>query len=259
MVGDSDVVVAGGHESMSQAPHCVHMRDGTRMGGAPSSSTRCCATASSTPSTDTTWGSTAENVAERWQITREQQDAFAAASQQKAEAGPEGGQVRRRDCRRSPSGPGRVRSIVDTDEHPEARHDRREAREAPARIREGRHRDGRKRLGDQRRRRGARSHDPRERREARGSSRWPESSPGPPPGVDPSPSWGRDRFPASRRALEKAGWSTGDLDLVEANEAFAAQACAVNKDLGWDTGKVNVNGGAIALGHPVGAPPERGC
>ena len=252
-VGDSDVVVAGGHESMSQAPHCVHLRNGTKMG--------------STEFVDTMlrdglfdafngyhMGNTAENVAERWQITRDQQDAFAAASQEKTERAQKAGTfaeeivpvtIRTR----------RGETVVDTDEHP--KHGT--TVETLAKLRPAFAKDGTVTAGN-----ASGINDgaavvvlmTRENAEKRGVEPLARIVSWATVGVDPSV-MGSGPIPASRRALEKAGWSPDDLDLVEANEAFAAQACAVNKDLGWDTGKVNVNGGAIALGHPVGASGAR--
>ena len=252
-VGDSDVVVAGGHESMSQAPHCVHLRNGTKMG--------------STEFVDTMlrdglfdafngyhMGNTAENVAERWQITRDQQDAFAAASQSKAERAQKAGTfaeeivpvtIRTR----------RGETVVDTDEHP--KHGT--TVERLAKLRPAFAKDGTVTAGN-----ASGINDgaaavvlmTRENAEKRGVAPLARIVSWATVGVDPA-IMGSGPIPASRRALEKAGWSPDDLDLVEANEAFAAQACAVNKDLGWDTGKVNVNGGAIALGHPVGASGAR--
>src|SRR5690554_5933198 len=170
-LGSSDIVVAGGQESMSQAPHCAHLREGTKMGDLKFIDTMI---------KDGLWdafngyhmGTTAENVARQWQITREEQDRFAVASQNKAEAAKKAGKFK--------------------DEI------------APVTI----------------------------------VTRKGETV-------------------ASKKALAKAGWTVDDLDLIEANEAFAAQACAVNKGLGWDTEKVNVNGGAIAIGHPIGASGAR--
>ena len=252
-LGDNDVVVAGGHESMSQAPHCVHLRNGTKMGA--------------TEFVDTMlrdglfdafngyhMGSTAENVAERWQITRDQQDAFAAASQEKTERAQKAGTfaeeivpvtIRTR----------RGETIVDTDEHP--KHGT--TVETLAKLRPAFAKDGTVTAGN-----ASGINDgaaalvlmTRENAEKRGVEPLARIVSWATVGVDPSV-MGSGPIPASRRALEKAGWSPDDLDLVEANEAFAAQACAVNKDLGWDTGKVNVNGGAIALGHPVGASGAR--
>ena len=252
-VGDSDVVVAGGHESMSQAPHCVHLRNGTKLG--------------STEFVDTMlrdglfdafngyhMGNTAENVAERWQITRDQQDAFAAASQGKAEHAQKAGTFAEEIV------PVTIRTrkgekVVDTDEHP--RHGT--TVETLAGLRPAFAKDGTVTAGN-----ASGINDgaaavvlmTRENAEKRGVEPLARIVSWATAGVDPA-IMGSGPIPASRRALEKAGWSPGDLDLVEANEAFAAQACAVNKDLGWDTDRVNVNGGAIALGHPVGASGAR--
>ena len=252
-VGDSEVVVAGGHESMSQAPHCVHLRNGTKMG--------------STEFVDTMlrdglfdafngyhMGNTAENVAERWQITRDQQDAFAAASQGKAERAQKAGTfaeeivpvtIRTR----------RGETVVDTDEHP--KHGT--TVETLAKLRPAFAKDGTVTAGN-----ASGINDgaavvvlmTRENAERRGIAPLARIVSWATVGVDPA-IMGTGPIPASRRALEKAGWSPDDLDLVEANEAFAAQACAVSKDLGWDPARVNVNGGAIALGHPVGASGAR--
>ena len=252
-VGDSDIVVAGGHESMSQAPHCVHLRNGTKMG--------------STEMVDTMlrdglldafngyhMGNTAENVAERWQIGRDQQDAFAAASQGKAERAQKAGTfadeivpvtVKTR----------KGETVVDADEHP--KHGT--TVETLAKLRPAFAKDGTVTAGN-----ASGINDgaaavvlmTRANAEKRGVEPLARIVSWATAGVDPAV-MGSGPIPASRRALEKAGWSADDLDLVEANEAFAAQACAVNKDLGWDTEKVNVNGGAIALGHPVGASGAR--
>ncbi len=253
-LGDASIVVAGGQESMSQAPHVVHLRNGTKMGSAEMVDSMI---------KDGLWdafngyhmGNTAENVAEKWQITREEQDAFAAASQQKAEAAQKAGKfideivpvtIKTR----------KGETVVDTDEHP--KHGTTEEQLAsmrPAFVRDGGTvtagnasgiNDGAAAVvmmsADEAKKRGIKPL-------ARIKS-WATA------GVDPA-IMGSGPIPASRMALEKAGWTTDDLDLIEANEAFAAQACAVNKDLAWDTDKVNVNGGAIALGHPVGASGAR--
>ena len=252
-VGDSDVVVAGGHESMSQAPHCVHLRNGTKMG--------------STEFVDTMlrdglfdafngyhMGNTAENVAERWQITRDQQDAFAASSQDKAERAQKAGTFTEEivpvtiKTRRG-------ETVVDTDEHP--KHGT--TVETLAKLRPAFAKDGTVTAGN-----ASGINDgaavvvlmTRANAEKRGIAPLARIVSWATVGVDPA-IMGTGPIPASRRALEKAGWSPDDLDLVEANEAFAAQACAVSKDLGWDPARVNVNGGAIALGHPVGASGAR--
>jgi acetyl-CoA C-acetyltransferase len=251
--GDSAIVVAGGQESMSQAPHCMHMRNGTKMGDAKLVDTMI---------KDGLWdafngyhmGNTAENVAQKWQITREQQDAFAAASQQKAEAAMKSGRFKDEIVAVKIAGrKGDV--IVDTDEHP--KHGT--TADSLAKLRPAFDKNGTVTAGNasgindgaaalilmsdaDARQRGVKPL-------ARIVS-WATA------GVDPA-IMGSGPIPASRMALEKAGWKIGDLDLVEANEAFAAQACAVNKDLGWDPAMVNVNGGAIALGHPIGASGAR--
>jgi acetyl-CoA C-acetyltransferase len=252
-VGDSDVVVAGGHESMSQAPHCMHLRNGTKMG--------------STEFVDTMlrdglfdafhgyhMGTTAENVAERWQITRDQQDAFAAASQDKAERAQNAG-VFSDEIVPVTIKTRKGETVIDTDEHP--KHGT--TAEKLAKLRPAFAKDGTVTAGN-----ASGINDggaalvlmSRENAERRGIAPLARIVSWATAGVDPA-IMGTGPIPASRRALAKAGWSPDDLDLVEANEAFAAQACAVNKDLGWDTGKVNVNGGAIALGHPVGASGAR--
>ena len=252
-VGDSDVVVAGGHESMSQAPHCVHLRDGTKLGGAELVDTMI-RDGLFDAFNGYHMGTTAENVAQRWQITREQQDAFAAASQGKAESAQKAGRfadeivpvtIKTR----------KGETVVDADEHP--KHGT--TAEKLAKLRPAFAKDGTVTAGnasginDGAAALVLMTLDTAEKRGVEPLARivsWATA------GVDPSV-MGTGPIPASRRALEKAGWSTDDLDLVEANEAFAAQACAVNRDLGWDTEKVNVNGGAIALGHPVGASGAR--
>ena len=252
-LGDSNVIVAGGQESMSQAPHVAHLRNGAKMGDVKFLDSML---------KDGLWcaingyhmGNTAENVARKWQLTRDEQDAFAAASQQKAEAAQTSGRfadeiaavtikTRKGDI------------VVDSDEYP--KHGT--TAESLAKLRPAFDKEGTVTAGN-----------------ASGindgaaavvlMSADAASSRGVTPlarivswatcGVDPA-IMGTGPIPASRAALEKAGWSTDDLDLIEANEAFAAQALAVNKDLGWDTDKVNVNGGAIALGHPVGASGAR--
>ena len=251
--GDSSIVVAGGQESMSQAPHCAYLRAGAKMGSVEFIDTMI---------KDGLWdvfngyhmGNTAENVAERWQITRDEQDAFALASQQKAAAAQKAGAFAAEIV------PVTVKTrkgetVVDADEYP--KHDA--TLEGLAALRPAFAKDGTVTAGNASGindgaaavvlMRAAEA----ERRGIRPLARivsWAQA------GVDPA-IMGSGPIPASRLALEKAGWSIDDLDLIEANEAFAAQACAVNKDLGWDTDKVNVNGGAIALGHPIGASGTR--
>jgi len=252
-LGDSEIVVAGGQESMSQAPHVVHLRNGTKMGNTELVDTMI---------KDGLWdafngyhmGNTAENVAEKWQITRDQQDDFAARSQQKAEEAQKAGRF---DDELVPvtikTRKGEV--VVDADEHP--KHG--VTAESLAKLRPAFAKEGTVTAGNASgiNDGGAAvvllSSDEAERRGVEPLARvvsWATA------GVDPA-IMGSGPIPASRAALEKAGWSVDDVDLIEANEAFAAQACAVNKDLGWDPEKVNVNGGAIALGHPIGASGAR--
>jgi acetyl-CoA C-acetyltransferase len=251
--GDSAIVIAGGQESMTQAPHAAYLRAGHKMGDLKFVDTMI---------KDGLWdafngyhmGQTAENVAEKYQITREQQDAFAAASQNKAEAAITSGRFKDEIVPVTVKGR-KGDTVVDTDEFPRFG----VTPEALAKLRPAFAKDGSVTAGN-----ASGINDgaaavllmtaqEAERRGLEPLARivsWAHA------GVDPS-IMGTGPIPASRKALERAGWSTDDLDLVEANEAFAAQACAVNKDLGWDTGKVNVNGGAIALGHPVGASGTR--
>jgi acetyl-CoA C-acetyltransferase len=248
------IVVAGGQESMSQAPHAMYLREGTKMGDTKMIDTMI---------KDGLWdafngyhmGTTAENVARQWQITRDEQDKFAVASQNKAEAAKRSGRFKDEIV------PVKIKTrkgetVVAEDEY----------------IKDGVTLDSVAKLRP--------AFDPKEgtvtaanasgindgaaalvlmtaaEAEKRGIKplarivSWANA------GVDPS-IMGTGPIPASKKALEKAGWTVNDLDLIEANEAFAAQACAVNKGLGWDTLKVNVNGGAIAIGHPIGASGAR--
>ncbi|QIB33214.1 acetyl-CoA C-acetyltransferase [Ancylobacter pratisalsi] len=253
MNGDSEIVVAGGQESMSQAPHCAHLRNGTKMGSLEMVDTMI---------KDGLWdafngyhmGTTAENVARQWQITREQQDEFAVRSQNKAEAAQKAGRFANEIV------PVTISSrkgdiIVSEDEYP--RHGA--TIEGMTKLRPAFSKDGTVTAGNASGiNDGAAAIVLMTAAKAASGGRtplarivsWAQA------GVDPA-IMGSGPIPASRRALEKAGWTPADLDLVEANEAFAAQACAVNKDLGWDTSKVNVNGGAIAIGHPIGASGAR--
>jgi acetyl-CoA C-acetyltransferase len=252
-VGDSEIVVAGGQESMSQAPHCMNLRNGTKMGDAQMIDTMI---------RDGLWdafngyhmGNTAENVAQKWQITREQQDQFAAASQQKAEAAQKAGRFKDEIV------PVTIKTrkgdvVVDTDEYP--KHGT--TAETLAKLRPAFDKNGTVTAGNASGiNDGAAALVLMTEKEAakRGLKPLARIVSWATAGVDPAV-MGSGPIPSSRAALKKAGWSHQDLDLVEANEAFAAQACAVNKDLGWDTAKVNVNGGAIALGHPIGASGAR--
>ena len=251
--GDSTIVVAGGQESMSQSPHVMHMRNGTKMGNAELIDTMI---------KDGLWdafngyhmGTTAENVAEKFQLTRDEQDTFAAASQNKAEAAMNAGRFKDEIV------PVTIKTrkgetVVDTDEYPKPG----VTAEGLGGLRPAFSKEGTVTAGNASGiNDGAAavvlmSADEAEKRGVEPLARivsWATA------GVDPS-IMGTGPIPASRIALDKAGWTVGDLDLIEANEAFAAQACAVNKDMGWDTDKVNVNGGAIALGHPIGASGAR--
>ncbi|TCK16662.1 acetyl-CoA acetyltransferase [Ancylobacter aquaticus] len=251
--GDSDIVVAGGQESMSQAPHVAHLRNGTKMGNLEMVDTMI---------KDGLWdafngyhmGTTAENVARQWQITRDEQDSFAVASQNKAEAAQKAGRFKDEIV------PVTISSrkgdiVVSDDEYP--RHGA--TIESMTKLRPAFSKDGTVTAGN-----ASGINDGAAAIVLMSASR--AASEGKKPlarivswaqaGVDPA-IMGSGPIPASRRALEKAGWTVADLDLIEANEAFAAQACAVNKDLGWDPSKVNVNGGAIAIGHPIGASGAR--
>jgi acetyl-CoA C-acetyltransferase len=252
-LGDSSIVVAGGQENMSQAPHCIHMRDGTKLGPTELVDTMI---------KDGLWdafngyhmGNTAENVAEKWQLTREEQDDFAAQSQAKAEAAQKAGKFEDEIVSvtvKSRKGD----TVIDTDEHP--KHGT--TAESLSKLRPAFDKEGTVTAGNASGiNDGAAvvvlmSADDAAKRNITPMARiasWATA------GVDPA-IMGTGPIPASRMALDKAGWEISDLDLIEANEAFAAQACAVNKDLGWDTDKVNVNGGAIALGHPIGASGTR--
>ena len=252
-LGDCQIVVAGGQESMSQAPHCAHLRNGTKMGGLELVDTMI---------KDGLWdafngyhmGNTAENVAQKWQITREDQDKFALASQTKTEAAQKSGRFKDEIVPVTIKGrKGDV--VVDTDEHPkhgttlEILQKLRPAFDKAGTVTAGTAsgiNDGAAALVLMTDKEAAK----------RGITPLARIVSWATAGVDPA-IMGSGPIPASRLALKRAGWSKEDLDLVEANEAFAAQACAVNKDLGWDTSKVNVNGGAIALGHPIGASGAR--
>lgn len=252
--GSASIVVAGGQESMSQSAHSAHMRDGTKMGDVKFTDTMV---------KDGLWdafnnyhmGTTAENVARQWQITREEQDKFAVASQNKAEAAKKAGKFKDEIAPVTIKGK-KGDTVVDTDEY----------------IKDGATIEAVSKLRP--------AFDPKEgtvtaanasglndgaavvvlmtlaeakKRGIKPLARivsWANT------GVDPS-IMGTGPISASKKALEKAGWTHADLDLIEANEAFAAQAIAVNKGIGWDTSKVNVNGGAIAIGHPIGASGAR--
>jgi len=251
--GDARIVVAGGQESMSQANHAAHLRNGTKMGALEFTDTML---------KDGLWdafhgyhmGVTAENVAREWQITREEQDKFAVASQNKAEAARKAGRFK------DEIAPVTIKTrkgetLVDSDEY----------------IRDGVTYEGISGLkpafakdGTVTAANASGINDggaavvlmTADEAKARGLTPLARIASWAHAGVDPA-LMGSGPIPASRAALKKAGWTADQLDLVEANEAFAAQACAVNKDMGWDTAKVNVNGGAIAIGHPIGASGAR--
>ncbi len=251
--GDSEIVIAGGQESMTLAQHCAHLRAGVRMGNSELVDTMI---------KDGLWdifngyhrGNTAENVAQKWQITREQQDEFALGSQQKAEAAQKAGKFKDEIIAVTvKTRKGDV--VVDQDEYP--RHGT--TLDALQKLRPAFDKNGTVTAGNASGiNDGAAAIVLMTAKEAakRGVQPLARIASWATAGVDPKV-MGSGPIPASRAALKKAGWQIGDLDLIEANEAFAAQACAVNKDLGWDPAKVNVNGGAIAIGHPIGASGAR--
>ena len=252
-LGDADIIVAGGQESMSQAPHCQHLRNGQKMGDL-----KLVDTMLKDGLLDAFqgyhMGNTAENIAKQWQITREEQDAFAAASQQKAEA------AMKADRFQDEIVPVTIKTrkgdvVVNKDEHPKEG----VTAEGLGKLRPAFDKEGSVTAGN-----ASGINDgaaavvlmSAKEAETRGVQPLARIVSWATCGVDPS-IMGTGPIPASRKALEKAGWKVDDLDLIEANEAFAAQALSVNKDLGWDPEKVNVNGGAIALGHPIGASGTR--
>ncbi|MDR3423866.1 MAG: acetyl-CoA C-acetyltransferase [Alphaproteobacteria bacterium] len=251
--GDAQIVVAGGMENMTLSPHAMHLRAGTKFGNAEMVDTMI---------KDGLWeafnnyhmGITAENVAAKFGITRDMQDAFALASQNKAEAAIKAGRFvdeivpviiksRKGDITFAQDEGPRAGTTLDS-----------LAKLKPAFTKDGTVTAGNaSSLND-----GAAAVVLMTEEDAakRGIAPLARIASWATMGVDPS-IMGTGPIPASRKALEKAGWKIGDLDLIEANEAFAAQACAVNKELGWDTSRVNVNGGAVALGHPIGASGAR--
>ncbi len=251
--GAAGIVIAGGQESMSLSPHVAHLRAGTKMGDMKMVDSMI---------RDGLWdafnnyhmGQTAENVAAKWEISREQQDEFAVASQNKAEAAQKAGKFK------DEIAPFTVKTrngdiVVDSDEY--IRHGA--TIEAMQKLKPAFTKDGTvtaanaSGLND-----GAAAVLLMTEEEAarRGLKVLARIASYATAGLDPA-IMGVGPIYASRKALDKAGWKAADLDLIEANEAFAAQACAVNKDMGWDTSKVNVNGGAIAIGHPIGASGAR--
>jgi acetyl-CoA C-acetyltransferase len=253
MLGDADIVAAGGQENMSMSPHVANLRQGHKMGDMSFIDSMI---------RDGLWdafngyhmGQTAENVAQQWQISRDQQDEFAVASQNKAEAAQKAGRfadeivpftIKTR----------KGETVVDQDEY--IRHGA--TIEAMTKLRPAFTKDGSVTAGN-----ASGINDgaagvllmSAEEAQRRGIEPLARIASYATAGLDPS-IMGVGPIHASRKALEKAGWKVSDLDLVEANEAFAAQACAVNKDMGWDPAIVNVNGGAIAIGHPIGASGAR--
>ena len=251
--GDAAIVAAGGMESMSKAPHAQHLRDGVKMGDYQMIDTMI---------RDGLWdafngyhmGTTAENVARQWQITRDQQDAFAVASQNKAEAAQAAGKFKDEIAPVTISTRKGDVTVAD-DEYIK----KGVTLDSVTKLKPAFQKDGTVTAANasgindgaavvilmtaaEAQKRGL---EPLAR-----IASWASV------GVDPA-IMGSGPIPASRAALKKAGWNAADLDVIEANEAFAAQACAVNKDMGWDTSKVNVNGGAIAIGHPIGASGAR--
>ena len=252
-LGDASIVCAGGQESMTLSPHVAHLRPGQKMGDMKYIDSMI---------RDGLWdafngyhmGQTAENVAEKWQISRDMQDEFALASQNKAEAAQKAGRfddevipftvkTRKGDI------------VVDKDEY--IRHGA--TIESMQKLRPAFTKDGSVTAAN-----ASGLNDgaagvllmSAEEAEKRGITPMARIASYATAGLDPK-IMGVGPIYASRKALDKAGWSVSDLDLVEANEAFAAQACAVNKDMGWDPSIVNVNGGAIAIGHPIGASGAR--
>jgi acetyl-CoA C-acetyltransferase len=251
--GDAHIVVAGGQESMSLSPHAAHLRAGTKMGPVSFADTMI-VDGLTDAFNNYHMGVTAENVAAKWQISRAEQDAFAVASQNKAEAAQKAGKFKDEIVPYTIAGKkGDV--VVDADEY--IKHG--VTLESVSKLRPAFNKEGTVTAANasgindgaavlvvmsaaEAKKRGL---EPLARIAA-----WATA------GVDPSV-MGSGPIPATRKALEKAGWKISDLNLVEANEAFAAQALAVNKDLGWDPSIVNVNGGAIAIGHPIGASGAR--
>ncbi len=251
--GESAIVVAGGQESMSQSAHAAYLRAGTKMGDLSLIDTML---------KDGLWdafhgyhmGTTAENVATQFQITRAQQDELAVGSQHKASAAQKSGRFKDEIAPVTIKGRKGDTVVVD-DEY--IRHD--STPEMMAKLRPAFSKDGTVTAGNASGiNDGAAALVVMSATEAarRGLTPLARIASFATAGVDPAV-MGTGPIPASRKALERAGWTASDLDLIEANEAFAAQAYAVNKDMGWDAGKVNVNGGAIAIGHPIGASGAR--
>ncbi len=251
--GESNIVAAGGMESMSLSAHAAHLRNGTKMGGLEFVDTML---------KDGLWdafhgyhmGNTAENVANKYQITREQQDEFALASQQKASAAQKSGRFKDEIA---PVAVKTRKGDIQVADDEYIRHD--STIEGMARLRPAFTKDGTVTAGNASGiNDGAAALVLMTGAEAskRGLTPLARIAAFATAGVDPAV-MGTGPIPSSRKVLQRAGWKPEDLDLIEANEAFAAQAVAVNKDIGWDTSKVNVNGGAIAIGHPIGASGAR--
>ena len=251
--GDASIIVAGGQESMSMAPHCAHLRGGVKMGDMKMLDTML-----KDGLTDAFYGyhmgNTAENVARQWQLTRDEQDAFAVASQNKAEAAQKAGKFKDEIVPFTVKGR-KGDTVVEDDEY--IKHG--VTLDSVGKVRPAFDKEGTvtaanaSGINDGAAAVVLMSEAEAERRGLTPLVRivsWATA------GVDPQ-IMGTGPIPSSKKALAKAGWSVDDLDLVEANEAFAAQACAVNKDMGWNPEIVNVNGGAIAIGHPVGASGAR--
>ena len=251
--GDASVVVAGGQENMTQSPHVSHLRSGTKMGSAELIDSMI---------KDGLWdafngyhmGITAENVAQKWQISRDQQDQFAAQSQDRAEKAQKSG-VFKDEIVPVILKTRKGEEVIEEDEYP--RHGT--TKEALSKLRPAFDKEGSVTAGN-----ASGINDgaaavvlmSAEEAKKRGTAPMGIIKAWATEGIDPA-IMGAGPLPASKKALEKAGWSSDQLDLIEANEAFAAQSCAVTKEMGWPSDKVNVNGGAIALGHPIGASGTR--
>ncbi|GAB4350516.1 MAG: acetyl-CoA C-acetyltransferase [Oricola sp.] len=253
LAGDASIIVAGGQESMSQAPHCAHLRAGVKMGDLKMIDTML-KDGLMDAFHGYHMGITAENVARQWQLSRETQDAFAVASQNKAEAAQKAGKFKDEIVPFTVKGR-KGDTVVEDDEY--IKHG--VTMDSVAKLRPAFDKEGTvtaanaSGINDGAAATVLMSEEEAQKRGITPLARivsWATA------GVDPA-IMGTGPIPASRKALEKAGWSVDDLDLVEANEAFAAQACAVNQDLGWNPDIVNVNGGAIAIGHPIGASGAR--
>ena len=251
--GDASVVVAGGQENMTQSPHVSHLRSGTKMGSAELIDSMI---------KDGLWdafngyhmGITAENVAQKWQISRDQQDQFAAQSQDRAEKAQKSG-IFKDEIVPVILKTRKGEEIIEEDEYP--RHGT--TKESLSKLRPAFDKEGSVTAGN-----ASGINDgaaavvlmSAEEAKKRGTEPMGIIKAWATEGIDPA-IMGAGPIPASKKALEKAGWSSDQLDLIEANEAFAAQSCAVTKEMGWPSDKVNVNGGAIALGHPIGASGTR--